>query len=309
MERMKDTAQSGDFFDLQVNGYAGVDFQRIDLTAAQISHATKALVRDGTTRILATLITDRAEHLARKLERLEELSSREAKNVIVGYHLEGPFLNPAEGFRGAHNPNAMMAPDVDLVELLLNASGGKLRLLTLAPELPGSIEVIRFAVSRGVRVAIGHSDASHADIDAAIEAGATLCTHLGNGVPNMLPRHNNVIQRLLARDELFAVFIPDGIHVPADTLKNICRAKPANKVLFTTDCMAAAGAPPGRYTLGEHTLFVAGDGVVRSAATDSFAGSSLVMSAAARNVQRFLGMSAQEAQIACGARVAEVLGL
>jgi N-acetylglucosamine-6-phosphate deacetylase len=305
---MMDSAENGDLFDLQVNGYAGIDFQRLELSATQITQATKALVRDGTTRILATLITDRVERLVQKLERFEELSDENAKSVIVGYHVEGPFLNPADGFRGAHNPNDMVAPDVALVERLLKASQGKLRLLTLAPELPGSIEVIRFAVARGVRIAIGHSNASHADIDAAIEAGATLCTHLGNGVPNMLPRHNNVIQRLLARDELIAVFIPDGIHLPADTLKNFCRAKPADKILFTTDCMAAAGAPPGQYTLGEHSLFVASDGVVRSASSDSFAGSSLTMSVAVKNAQRYLGISAQEAQVACGSRVADALG-
>jgi N-acetylglucosamine-6-phosphate deacetylase len=164
-------------------------------------------------------------------------------------------------------------------------------------------------VAHGVRVAIGHSNADERTIDAASAAGLTLCTHLGNGVPMQLPRHDNIIQRLLARDELTAVFIPDGIHVPPATLRNFVRAKPRDKVLFTSDCVTPAGAPPGRYTIGRHEVEVGADGVVREPGRPNLVGSSLTMDRAAENVQRYLGWTEAEARDACGAGVARALGL
>jgi N-acetylglucosamine-6-phosphate deacetylase len=182
-------------------------------------------------------------------------------------------------------------------------------LLTLAPELPGSAEFIRHVTGSGARVAIGHSGASDAEIGAAIAAGMTLCTHLGNGVPMELPRHDNIIQRLLARDELTAVFIADGLHVPPAVLRNFVRAKPPGKILFTTDCMAAAGAGPGRFRIGRLEIEVGADGVVREPGKPNFAGSSLTMDRCAENVERWLGWTREEAEAACGARVRAALGL
>ncbi|MGH8021738.1 MAG: N-acetylglucosamine-6-phosphate deacetylase, partial [Opitutaceae bacterium] len=230
------------FFDLQVNGFAGVDFQQPDLSCAALESALRAL-QARQTRILFTLITDRVEAMCAKLERVESMRrDLDCGDVIAGYHLEGPCLNPTPGFHGAHPPELMKAPDIADLERLWTASGGRIRLITLAPEWRGSIEYIRCTVARGVCMAIGHSDADNATIDNAIEAGLTMCTHLGNGVPVHLHRHDNIIQRLLSRDELHAAFIPDGIHLPPGVLRNLVRAKPAERVIFTTDCMAAAGA-------------------------------------------------------------------
>ena len=299
------------WFDLQVNGFAGVDFQRDDLTAAMIDHVVEALLRHGTGRILLTLITDRVEHLCRRLERIEKFcaASPRAREVIAGYHLEGPWLLPEPGYHGAHDPALMIPPTLADLERLESAAGGRLRLVTLAPELPGSPEIIAHAASRGIRTAIGHSNASDGEIDAAITAGLTLCTHLGNGVPNLLHRHDNIIQRMLARDELTAVFIPDGIHLPPAVLRNFVRAKPPGKVLFTTDCMAAAGAGPGCYSLGRLDLEVGADGVVREPGKNNFAGSSLTMDRAVENVRVFLGWPEQDAMAACSGGVAAALGL
>jgi N-acetylglucosamine-6-phosphate deacetylase len=202
----------------------------------------------------------------------------------------------------------MKAPDCAEFDRLWTAARGRVRLITLAPEWPGSPEFIRHAVAHGVRIAIGHSDADDRAIDAAVAAGLTLCTHVGNGVPIQLHRHDNIIQRLLARDELTAVFIPDGIHVPPAVLRNFVRAKPAGRVLFTTDCMAAAGGPPGRYTIGALTVDVGADGVVRQPGKPNFAGSSLTMDRAVANVTAFLGWSPAEAHAACSTRVAACLG-
>ena len=299
------------FFDLQVNGFAGVDFQQPGLTLAEMEHVVSALRSRRTSRILLTLITDRIDALGVKLAQIEQLreQSRLVAETVAGYHLEGPYLRPESGFHGAHPPELMKTPEIPEFEKLWEASGENIRLITLAPEWPGSPEFIRHVVARGVRVAIGHSDASEREIDAAQGAGLTLCTHLGNGVPMQLNRHDNIVQRLLARDELFATFIPDGMHLPPGVLKNFVRAKPRDRVLFTTDAMAAAGAPPGRHRLGRFEVEVGVDGVVREPGKPNFAGSSLTMDRAAANAECFLGWSQEEAEGACSSRVAEYLGL
>jgi N-acetylglucosamine-6-phosphate deacetylase len=308
----KAAGAKGGYFDLQVNGFAGIDFQRGRLSARELSRAVDRLLSHRTNRILLTLITDRIDSLCRKLERVEAIRARNPRiaSVVAGYHIEGPYLLARDGFSGAHDARLMRRPIIREFERLWDASGGNIRLVTLAPELPGSPEFIRHIVSRGVRASAGHTDASDRDIDEAIAAGLSLCTHLGNGVPRTLDRHDNVIQRLLARDELFASFIPDGIHLPPGVLRNMVRAKPPGRVLFTSDCMSAAGAPPGRYTLGRTVTQVGEDGVVRQPGRAGyFAGSSLTMDAAAANVQRVLGWTASQANDACSGRVAGFLGL
>lgn len=236
-------------FDIQVNGFAGVDFQRPDLSAADLRHAVDGLAAHKTLRFFLTLVTDGIGSLCAKLQNVERIRSADplVAEAACGYHIEGPWLSLEPGYRGAHDPRHMGLPNIADFDRLQEAAGGHIKLLTLAPEQPGSAEVIQHAVSSGVQISLGHTNASNAVIDAAIGAGARFCTHLGNGVPSELPRHANVIQRLLARDELTAFFIPDGIHLPPFVLKNFFRAKPCGKALFTTDCMAAAGAPPGRY--------------------------------------------------------------
>jgi len=266
-------------FDIQVNGFAGVDFQAARPEAAALRHACGALRRHGTHRILLTLITDDIDALEEKFARIEEIRAGDplVRETVPGYHLEGPWLNPADGYRGAHPRRFIKAPDGREFRRLQKAAGGAIRLVTLAPEWPGSARFIARLAREGVVVALGHTDAGDRDIDRAIAAGARLCTHLGNGCPSLLHRHENVIQRLLARDELTACLIPDGIHLPPSVFRNLLRAKPAGKVLITTDAMAAAGAPPGRYTVGSVTVECGPDRVVRMPGTPYFAGSSLTL--------------------------------
>ncbi|MDQ3625106.1 MAG: N-acetylglucosamine-6-phosphate deacetylase, partial [Verrucomicrobiota bacterium] len=164
-------------------------------------------------------------------------------------------------------------------------------------------------VSRtGPVVSLGHTDASEAQIDEAIKAGARLCTHLGNGVPQMLPRHDNVVQRLLARDELTACLIPDGVHLPPFVLKNFFRAKPAGKVVLTTDAMAAADAPPGRYTIGSSEV-ESRDGAVRQPGRPNLAGSCLTPDCGVARAAQFLGLSEVEARELFSTRVAALFGI
>lgn len=299
------------FFDLQVNGFAGVDFQQPDLDYAGLRRAVDGLLTHRTSRILLTLITDTIDGLCAKLANIETLRAADPTiaRVVAGYHIEGPYMSPLPGYHGAHNPALMKTPDIAEFERLQAAANGRIRLITLAPEQPGSPEFIRHITRRGVVASIGHSAADDRQIDDAIAAGLTMCTHLGNGVPVVLPRHDNVTQRLLARDELYACFIPDGIHIPPRVLQNFVRAKPHAKVLFTTDCMAAAGGGPGRYQIDRFIVEVGEDRVVREPGKCNFAGSSLAMDEGADNIQRWLGWSAEETFAACGSRVARSLGL
>ena len=284
-------------FDFQVNGFGGVDFQRDNLTSTEFAHAVAALRQHGTSGIFATLITDEIEALCRRLAALEKLCATvpSAGAAILGYHLEGPWLSPTPGYRGAHPAGPMRAPTLADYERLQAAAHGRLRLITLAPEWPGSAEFIAAVTQQGVHVSLGHTNASEAEIDAAIRAGARFCTHLGNGCPLELPRHDNIVQRLLARDELTACFIPDGIHLPKGVLKNFVRAKPTGRVLFTTDAMAGAGAPPGRYTIGPHLITVGADGVARQPGEKNFAGSTLTPDVGVRHIADWLNLTPEAA--------------
>lgn len=298
-------------FDIQVNGFGAIDFQRTGLPGDELRRAVDALAAHETGRFFLTLITDRIDSLCTKLENIERIRAEDPAvgESVCGYHIEGPWLSPEPGFRGAHDPHLMGPPDTGEFDRMQKAAGGHIKLLTLAPELPGSADVIRHVVGSGVAVSLGHTNASDADIDAAVEAGARFCTHLGNGVPIEMHRHDNVVQRLLARDELTAFFIPDGIHLPPNVLKNFFRAKPAGNALFTTDCMSAAGAPPGVYRVAHHELHVGEDRVVRATGSPGFAGSALTPDDGVKNIQRWLGLDESEARRLFSTAVADAFGI
>ncbi len=294
-------------FDIQINGFAGVDFQDPEIDLPGLRRAVDALRAHQTHRILLTLISDDVDSLCRKFERIEALRTKDpvVAETLCGYHLEGPFLSPDEGYRGAHPADCQHAPTAAAFTRLQEAAGGRIRLVTLAPEWPGSAEFIAEISAQGVLVSLGHTNASELQIDAAVRAGATLCTHLGNGVPQMLHRHDNVVQRLLARDELTACFIPDGVHLPRAVLQNFVRAKPAGKVIFTTDAMAAAGAPEGRYRLGASEVESRG-GVVREPGKPNFAGSCLTPDRGVANLQHWFNLSPENARALFSTKVAEL---
>ena len=297
--------------DIQVNGFAGVDFQRADLSADDVRRAVEALAAHETHRFFLTLITDGIDALCAKLKNFEQIRAADPviHAAVCGYHIEGPWLSPLPGFYGAHNPLHLKLPLIADFERLQEAAGGHIKLLTLAPELPGSADIIHSITRAGSQVALGHTNASDTDISEAIAAGARFCTHLGNGVPIEMHRHDNVIQRLLARDELVAFFIPDGIHLPPSTLKNFFRAKPAGKALFTTDCMAAAGAPPGKYSIAHHELEVGADRIVRASAHSGFAGSALSPDEGVDNIRRWLGLDENTARSLFSGSIANFFGI
>jgi N-acetylglucosamine-6-phosphate deacetylase len=284
------------WFDFQVNGFGGIDFQAETVTRAEMEHAVAVMRQHGVAAIFATLITDTIDAHCRRLENFERLCAAcpEIAGVIAGYHIEGPWLSPEPGYRGAHPADPMHAPSIAEFDRMQAAANGRIRLITVAPEWPGSAECIAAMTRAGVHISLGHTNASEAQIDEAIRAGARFVTHLGNGTPLEMHRHDNVVQRLLARDELTACLIPDGVHLPAFVLKNFFRAKPRGKVLFTTDAMSGAGGGPGTYKIGRLQIEVGADGIARQPGGKGFAGSTLTPDEGVRRCAAYLGLSPAE---------------
>jgi len=264
-------------FDLQINGYAGVDFQQDDLTCEHLLKAVRSMRRDGCTRFLVALITDDWAHLVARLRRLRSLRalSVELKDAIAGWHIEGPFLSAQPGFHGAHDPDWMRDPSPELLEELRDASGDDPVLLTLAPERTGAVQAIDNAVSRGIIVSLGHTDASARLLQQAVAAGARGFTHLGNGCPRALDRHDNILWRVLETPGLMVGLIPDRVHVSPPLFRLLHRLLDPEAIYYTSDAMAAAGSPPGKYQLGKLQLEVGPDQVVRQPGKQLFAGSAL----------------------------------
>jgi N-acetylglucosamine-6-phosphate deacetylase len=272
------------YFDLQVNGYGGVDFNGDDLTADALHTACQRLRNDGVGASLATVITDHLPLMCRRLARLVELRERDplAADVIVGLHVEGPFINPKRGYVGAHPPDAVVPGDADAALRLLDAGAGLVRILTLAPECDPQQIVTRTVSRRGVVVSAGHTDADRDVLNAAVDAGLSMFTHLGNGCPAELPRHNNIIQRVLAiADRVRIGFIADGVHVPMFALKNYLRLAGAENSFVVSDAMSAAGLGPGVYRLGRNEVKVGEDCAARSPDGSHLMGSAVTMARSA----------------------------
>jgi len=262
-------------FDLQINGFAGVDFQQDDLTVEDLLQAARGLRKAGCTRFLLTLITDHWPALTARLRHLRALREQaaELQAAIAGWHIEGPFLSSERGFHGAHDPSRMLDPTLEHVLELRSITGNEPLLLTLAPERPGAIEVIALAVSLGMKVSFGHTDAPAQTLAAAVKAGATGFTHLGNACPRELDRHDNIVWRVLDTPGLTVSLIPDRIHVSPPLFRLAHRVLSPSTIYYTTDAMSAAGAPPGRYRLGKMELEVGADQIVRQPGKANFAGS------------------------------------
>ena len=252
------------FIDIHVHGGGGASF-----TEGTIDEARQAAAfhrGHGTVTMLASLVTAPPAELETRASMLAELAG---DGTIAGLHQEGPFLSPAR--RGAQDPRHMIAPDVDVFERLCTASRGHLRVITLAPELPGAAQVIEAATQAGVTVAVGHTDATADVTMAAIDAGARHATHLFNGMRPLHHREPGAVGALLDRDEVTCEVIADGVHLHDMTIRLAARAAGPGRLVLITDATAAAGMPDGSYRLGSVRVTVAG-GVARLAAEPGQAG-------------------------------------
>lgn len=241
----KDDAVNPAWVDVQVNGAYGVDFNTpgsYDLESFE--QVCEALQAEGVSKFLPTIITGEAMeeaigHLVGIIE-----SSAIAKKSVVGIHVEGPFLNPNDGFRGAHPLQSIRACNLVLTGNLLDSGRGYIRMWTLAPELEGSTEVIRLLTRQGVRVFAGHSDATRDQLRLAVDDGVVGFTHLGNGCPALLARHDNIIHRVLSlKDELYISLIGDGFHLPPWYLRELLGLLKPTRTILTTDRIAIGENP------------------------------------------------------------------
>jgi N-acetylglucosamine-6-phosphate deacetylase len=290
------------FIDLQVNGFAGVDFNSPSQEAAsgEIGRALRAMFSTGVTRCFPTVITAAPEdmlsalrNLARARATLQE-GPAHIGEAIEGFHIEGPHISPHDGPRGAHPRRWVRPPDFTEFERWQDAAQGKVRMVTVAPEWPGMPHYIERVVSAGVAVAIGHTRATREQIQDAVRAGATLSTHLGNGADPAPPKFNYIFDQL-AEDRLAASFIVDGHHLPASFLRTALRAKGVDRSVLITDAVAPAMCQPGSYRLGELEVELKDDQRVVLRGGDRLAGSSLRLDAAISNVMETAGLSLTEA--------------
>lgn len=236
--------------DLQVNGFDGVDFNRLPLAAEDVRRVCRLLGDEGAVAFLPTLITNDLavlQTLAQTiLDAADSLPADFSGARIPGLHLEGPFISPRNGARGAHPEHWVRRPDLDWLRRLHDTTQGRIRIMTLSPEWDGAAPFIEAACAMGIRVAIGHTLADRRQIADAVQAGATLSTHLGNGIPALLPRHPNPIWSQLAEDRLWASLIGDGFHLPREVF-DVFRAVKGDKALLVSDSTEFAGLKPGRY--------------------------------------------------------------
>ncbi|MFW5745827.1 MAG: N-acetylglucosamine-6-phosphate deacetylase, partial [Spirochaetota bacterium] len=237
------------FVDLQVNGTHGIDFSAEGLTGTECARAF-AVIRDaGSAAFLPTVITAPEDRLRRNLGTIAAAArSFGHSGAVAGIHLEGPFLDPTPGAIGAHNPDWVLAPDPALFDRLQDAAEGMIRVLTVSAGVPGVEALIGHVAGQGVIVSLGHHMAGYEAVRRAADAGATMLTHLGNGVPHEVGRHDNPLLAGLAEERLAAGIIADGHHLPDELVRLIVRVKGAERVVLVSDAAPVAGLPPGRYT-------------------------------------------------------------
>ena len=286
-------------FDIQVNGYAGTDFNSDDLTAEGLHHACQCLAQDGVDAILATLITDTIPAMTSRLRRLVGFLEEDsfARQMIPGFHLEGPFISPEPGYVGAHPPHAVKPANLEDMKLLLDAAAGRTRLVTLAPEHDERFHVTEFLASAGITVSAGHCNPSFSQLEQAIGHGLSMVTHLGNGCPLQLHRHDNFIQRALAlHDRLWLCFIPDGVHVEFFALKNYLKCAGIERSIFVTDAISASRLGPGRNQLAGREIEV-GDDLVARLPNGQFCGSTVTLPRIESHAQQDLGLSKSDLKL------------
>lgn len=282
--------------DIQVNGFAGVDYNAPTAPHDEIARSVQVLYSAGVTRFYPTVITGAPDDMLAALKNLTRAKETLAEGAAMdGFHVEGPHISPDEGPRGAHPKRWVRPPDIEEFRRWQDATGGQVRLVTLAPEWPGAARYIEAVVEQNVVVSIGHTAAETRHIADAVSAGATMSTHLGNGAHGVMRRHPNYIWEQLAEDRLRASFIVDGIHLPKSFLKVALRAKGVDRAVLVTDASSPAGCPPGRYRLGEQDVDLTPDNRVVLAGQERLAGSALRMDRGVENLMRLGELSLADA--------------
>jgi N-acetylglucosamine-6-phosphate deacetylase len=283
------------FVDLQVNGFGGVDFSSPELTEEQVIDVCGALARKGTAAFLPTLLSGPLELYERNLPLLASIMERhEAGHHMPGLHLEGPFISPEEGARGVHEPRFIRLPDIGFFDELYELARGRIRILTIAAELPGADRLARHASERGVVVSLGHQLAGADDLERLRDAGAVLLTHVGNGIPLSIHRHHNPLWAALAADELAVMLITDGHHLPEALTRVILRCREPEDLIVVSDSSPIAGLAPGRHRWGTVQAVLEENGYLHVEDGPYLAGSSATMLDCMNHLASFGLLSAEE---------------
>lgn len=297
--------------DLQVNGYRGIDLNRDGLVVDDVVELTRELWSVGVTRYLPTLITGSESRLVAAMRTIAAArrTGPLMAHSIAGIHVEGPHISTADGARGAHDPAWIRPPDTAELDRWIEASEGLVRIVTVAPELVGAEPYIAHAVRQGIVVSIGHAAPGADDVRTAVRHGAILSTHLGNGCAPTVPRHPNHLWAQLAADELTAMFIADGHHLPADTLTAMIRAKTPVRSILVSDAAPLAGSPAGTYaTSVGGQVTVEPDGALRLPGTTLLAGSGVNLLECVRWAGEHLPFGSAEVWAMASTTPARVLG-
>jgi len=300
------------FVDIQSNGYNGQEFSSPALTVEKVAAIVDFQASFGVTRFLPTVTTASRETIIHSVRTIADACRQSARiaNIAVGIHVEGPYISREDGARGAHPLAHCRPPCWDEFQQFQEAADGRIRLLTLSPEYSEAPAFIRRATDSGVVIALGHMTADSAQIKAAVDAGARLSTHLGNGAHRMLRRHPNYIWDQMAEDRLHASLIVDGHHLPPEVVKTIVRAKSPERCILVSDFSGLAGLPPGSYNTELCELEILADGRLVIAGQDQLlAGASQPIGVGIAKVMDFAGVSLGTAVDMATRHPAELLGL
>ena len=303
------------YVDLQINGIGGIDFNESNLSALSWERALEWLAQDGTTDFLPTLITDSVDSLCLKLANLSRLCEASVQKPhgsckAAGIHLEGPFLCDQVGYIGAHPKQHARPLELDALKRLVDAANGWIRLVTLAPECDPNGQGIEYLARENILIAAGHCNPSIDQLRCAIDSGLSLFTHLGNACPASIPRHENIIHRVLAlRDSLCVTLIADGFHLPLWLLDSWVDWFGEDRVAIVSDAISAAGLAPGIYQLGQQKVAVGADGVPRSADQTHFVGSGATLGRMRNLCESQLSWSSERIEKLFKTNAAQWLGL
>ncbi|HIC01812.1 TPA: N-acetylglucosamine-6-phosphate deacetylase [Candidatus Poribacteria bacterium] len=296
--------------DIQVNGFAGYDLNSDDVKTADVCQMVKSLWKTGTGFCCPTVVTGSNQRMSKSIQVITAaLKDPTINRSIIGIHVEGPYISPQDGPRGAHPKEHVRQPNWDEFQRWQDIAEGQIKILTLAPETEGAITLIEKLRESGVVVAIGHTGAEHQQIQDAIQAGATMSTHLGNGAHAQIRRHPNYIWDQLAADELHASFIVDGHHLPPSVVKSMFRAKGLERAILVSDAVHLAGLEPGRYQFGSQDIELTSNQSVRLYGTDYLAGSAIELARGVENSVKFAEISLDQAFRLATVQPAGVLGL
>ncbi len=284
------------FIDNQINGYRGVDFSGPELTTYDMRTAVDAIRKDGVTTFQPTIITNSHENLLKIFRNLVlTLKDKDISDSVPGFHLEGPYISPQEGYYGCHPAGFIRKPSWKEFSEYQEAAEGKIRQVTIAPEVEGAIEFIRLCARENILVAIGHTNASAFQITQAADNGASLSTHLGNGCANMIHRHMNPLWAQMANDNLTPSIIADGHHLLPEEIQVFYKIKGPHNIILTSDVTHLIGMTPGKYMFLGSEIVYTDDGLIKNPVLNVLAGASFPIRRGVENMMNFTGCSLGEA--------------